>query len=323
MGVTIEALDPTDHGAFVEFCDVYGRSHTRDIDQPWLPDELRVMLTGDEYLRIDALVARVGDTAVGVAMTELPERDNVTTAFAEVSVPPELRRRGHGTALLERLELRVAEDGRDTILIESLRPIGDETSPGRAFVLARGYQPDTTNMQRELALPTALVPAEPQDGYSLVGWRSEPPPQWIEQYAELRSLLNQEAPSGETQLENEFWDADRILTEVDQWKRQNRTAQTVVAVAPDGTLAGHTQLVFPANSTEVYQWDTLVLPAHRGHGLGLAVKRQAMREAADLLDGRARIVTWNDAKNDHMIAVNETMGYRATAWADQWFKALR
>lgn len=323
MDVSIEAVNPTDHDAFVQFCDVYGRSHARDIDQPWSPDELQVMFAGDRYQRCDALVAHLGETVVGVAMVELPERDNVTTAYAEVSVPPELRRRGYGSALLDRLELRVAEDGRDTILAETLRPIGDETAPGRAFVQARGYHHDTTNMQRELTLPIALVAAEPAAGYSLVGWRSAPPAPWIEQYAHLRSVLNQEAPSGETALENEFWDADRVRLEVDQWKRQNRTTQTVVAVAPDGTLAGHTQLLFPANSTEVYQWDTLVLPAHRGHGLGLAVKRQAMREAADLLDGRTRIVTWNDAQNDHMISVNEAMGYRATAWADQWFKKLR
>ena len=30
-----------------------------------------------------------------------------------------------------------------------------------------------------------------------------------------------------------------------------------MAVAPDGHLAGHTQLLFPAASPEVYQWDTV------------------------------------------------------------------
>lgn len=323
MGVTIEVLDPTDHGAFVEFCDVYAAANERDIDQPWLPDELSVMLIGDEYVRRDALIAREGEEAVGVAMAELPERDNVATAFVEVFVAPPLRRRGHGTALLERLELRAAEDGRDTVLMETLRPIADDSAPGREFALARGYRPDTTLVQRELSLPVDVPAAEAPPGYALVGWRALPPAEWIEEYAALRSQLNREAPSGVTELENEFWDAARVRLEVDQWHRERRAAQTVVAVAPDGTLAGHTQLLFPANSPEVYQWDTLVLPQHRGHGLGLAMKRQAMREAADLLAGRARVVTWNDAQNQHMIAVNEALGYRATAWADQWVKPLR
>lgn len=322
MSVTIEVLDPADHGAFAEFHDVYLRSNDQPYDQPWLAEELLVFLIGDEYLRYDALVARDGETVVGVAMAELPERDNVSTAFAEVWVPPELRRRGYGTALLERLELRIGEDGRNLVLTETLRAIDAETSSGREFMMACGYQPDTTNVQRELSLPAAIEAAEPRDGYTLAAWRGLPPAPWIDQYARLRSLLNQEAPSGETQLENEYWDADRLRLEVDQWKRQRRTAQVVVAVAPDGTLAGHTQLLFPASSSEVYQWDTLVLPEHRGHGLGLLLKQQAMAEAADLLEGRRRVVTWNDAQNDHMIAVNERLGYRATAWADQWAKHL-
>ncbi|MET1132864.1 MAG: GNAT family N-acetyltransferase, partial [Aeromicrobium sp.] len=294
--MTIEVLDPTDHGSFVDFHDVYRRSNERPIDQPWSSDELRVLLLGDEYTRCDSLILRDGETAVAVALAELPERDNADTAFAEVWVPPELRRRGHGTVLLERLELRVAEDGRDQVLTETLRPIEDETGAGREFMLARGYRFDTQNVQRELSVPADVPPADPRDGYTLAAWRGSPPQQWLEQYAHLRELLNQEAPSGETQLENEYWDPDRLLHEVDQWKRQRRVAQTVVAVAPDGTLAGHTQLLFPADSTEVYQWDTLVLPEHLGHGLGLSIKRQAMREASDLLAGRSRVVTWNDAQ---------------------------
>jgi len=322
MGVTIEVLDPTDHGSFVEFHDVYQRSNERDIDQPWSADELRVMLVGDAYERCDSLLLREGETPVAVALAVLPERDNASTAFVEVWVPPELRRRGHGTALLERIELRVAEDGRDQILTETLRPIDAETGSGREFMLARGYAPDTTNVQRELRLPADVPPADPRDGYTLAGWRGTPPREWLDQYARLRSLLNQEAPSGEVTLENEYWDADRLLHEVEQWKRQRRVAHTVVAVAPDGSLAGHTQLLFPHETPEVYQWDTLVLPEHRGHGLGLSLKRQAMRDASDLLAGRRRIVTWNDAQNVNMIAVNEELGYRATAWADQWVKHL-
>jgi GNAT superfamily N-acetyltransferase len=322
MAVMIEALDPTDHGSFVEFHDVYSRANERDIDQPWSPDELQVLLIGDEYQRNDSLMAREGEVVVGVALAELPERDNVTTAYAEVWVPPELRRRGYGSALLERLEQRVAQDGREQILTETLRPIDDESASGRDFMLARGYALDTTLVQRQLDLPADPGRADLTHEYRLVGWRASPPPQWREDYARLRALLNQEAPSGEVQLENEYWDPDRLLHEVDQWRRQRRVAQTVVAVAPDGRLAGHTQLLFPQGSPEVFQWDTLVLPEHRGHGLGLALKRQAMVEAGDLLEGRRRIVTWNDAQNEHMIAVNETLGYRATAWADQWVKHL-
>lgn len=322
MGVTLETPDPTDHGGFAQFADAYLSANDRSIDVPWLPRELQVLLAGDEYVRTDVVQAREGDEIVAVGWAELPERDNTDVAFLEIAVPARHRRRGHGTAVLQWLCRRAAQDGRSKALTETTRFADDETGPGREFVIASGFAFDTVNAQRQLDLPTQQPPVEMRDGYGLAAWRGDIPPQWIDEYAVLRSLLNQEAPSGETELENEFWDADRLRLEIDQWWRQHRVAQTVVAVAPDGSLAGHTQLVFPRDSPDVYQWDTLVLAQHRGHGLGLALKRQAMVEAADLLADRTRIVTWNDATNDPMIAVNEELGYRLTAWSDQWARPL-
>jgi RimJ/RimL family protein N-acetyltransferase len=72
----------------------------------------------------------------------------------------------------------------------------------------------------------------------------------------------------------------------------------------------------------VYQWDTLVLPTHRGHGLGLALKVTTMQEAADLLDGRRRITTYNAAGNEAMIRVNEALGFRQTGWVGEYVKDL-
>lgn len=38
-------------------------------------------------------------------------------------------------------------------------------------------------------------------------------------------------------------------------------------------MAGHTHLVIPGtDQVNAYQWDTLVLPEHRGHRFGLALK---------------------------------------------------
>jgi RimJ/RimL family protein N-acetyltransferase len=95
-----------------------------------------------------------------------------------------------------------------------------------------------------------------------------------------------------------------------------------IAVNDDGEVVGHTQLLFPADSDEVYQWDTLVLPTHRGHGLGLALKVTTMQEAADLLDGRRRITTYNAAGNEAMIRVNEALGFRQTGWVGEYVKDL-
>jgi GNAT superfamily N-acetyltransferase len=132
----------------------------------------------------------------------------------------------------------------------------------------------------------------------------------------------QEAPSGDAPLENEFWDVGRVRREEETWEAQQRVPQVSVAQAADGTLVGHTQLVFSLDSESVYQWDTLVLPEHRGHGLGLALKVFTMQEAADLLEGRRRIHTYNAASNVHMIAVNEKLGFRQASWSAELVRDL-
>ncbi len=87
---------------------------------------------------------------------------------------------------------------------------------------------------------------------------------------------------------------------------------TQVAIAAGGRLAGHSQLVVPQTDQEnAYQWDTLVLPEHRGHRLGLALKVANHQAAADALVPRTLIHTWNSDTNDPMVAVNAALGYRA------------
>lgn len=322
MDLSFEILDPTDAGAVAEYHKVYRSSFTEDYDHPWSFEELQHLLIGNAWMRRLALIARDGEQIVGIAQVDLPQRDNVTAAFVEIGVPPKYRRAGIGTALLERVEKYATEDGRELLLTETIRSFEADEGPSHGFVRAHGFEPDARNIQRELRLPAEVVAPELPGGFRFVSWRATPPAEWVDQYAKLRSLLNQEAPAGLLELENENWDADRVRLEADQWQRQRRTPQTVIVVGPGDVVAGHTQLVFSETNPTVYQWDTLVLPEHRGLGLGRALKRRAMHEAADLLEGRERITTWNDENNTHMIALNEELGYVPVAVADQWLKRL-
>ncbi|MDX6571693.1 MAG: acetylornithine deacetylase, partial [Gaiellales bacterium] len=153
-----------------------------------------------------------------------------------------------------------------------------------AFAEALGYHLDIADGHRVLDLPATLPEAPPRDGYTLIDWRGRMPQEWIDQYAEMMSVFVQEAPTGEHPIENEFYDATRVRADEQRLIDQGRIMQVVAAVSPDGRMAGITQLVFPdADPRDVYQWATLVLPAHRGHGLGLTLKVRAMVVAAELL----------------------------------------
>ena len=59
-----------------------------------------------------------------------------------------------------------------------------------------------------------------------------------------------------------------------------------------------------------YQHDTAVARDHRGHRLGLLVKSAMNLWLAESEPELKTIDTWNAESNDHMIAVNEELGYR-------------
>ena len=320
---TIERVDPDDDAAFAAFHDVYARALDRDVDQPYSAAEKRAGMRPDEYVDKVVLLARDDDgTPVAGGIAELPLRDNTRFVYVDVFTVPEQRRRGHSAALIEALEEIGRDADRSILYGEAVWELDAVDPASQAFAEAVGFRLDIMDAMRVLLLPATIPPLELTEGYSIHSWRGACPEEWVQGYVDVRQLINEEAPGGDAELENEFWDVARARVEEALWDEQGRTPQVSVAVSDDGEVVGHTQLLFPAESDEVYQWDTLVLPTHRGHGLGLALKVATMQEAADLLDGRRRITTYNAAGNEPMIRVNEALGFRQTAWVGEYVKEL-
>ncbi|MGN6132644.1 MAG: GNAT family N-acetyltransferase, partial [Nocardioidaceae bacterium] len=124
------------------------------------------------------------------------------------------------------------------------------------------------------------------------------------------SLIS-EAPMGEMDFEPEVFDATRIRADEKVFEASGRTKYTTVAVAPDGDVVAYSELVVPAHDPgRVYQWGTLVLPAHRGHRLGLATKVANLLWLQEEYPAGRLLVTFNAEVNAPMVAVNEAMGFR-------------
>ncbi len=322
---TIERLDPSDDDRFADYHAAYVSAQAEEWDRPYGFREKRAQLLDDtEYVEVIAVIARDDSGAiVGTGYVEFPLRDNLTLAYIGISVIPEHRRRGHGTALLDAFADLAREHGRTTLFAEARWPADAEESGHTRFAEASGFRLDLTDAHRVLFLPASLPEAPAEEGYTLHTWRGKCPDEWLDQYAVLLSLIVQEAPSGDYPLENEYFDAARIRSDEALLRKQGRRMQVSVALADDGTLAGHTQLVFPESDPEdVYQWDTLVLGDHRGHGLGLTLKVHAMQSSKDLLEGRRFIHTYNAVANEPMIAVNELMGFRLVAYNGEFVREL-
>jgi len=60
----------------------------------------------------------------------------------------------------------------------------------------------------------------------------------------------------------------------------------------------------------VVQDDTLVMPEHRGHGVGWALKVAVLRILAAEHPERRLLHTWNAVENTFMQRINRKLGFR-------------
>jgi RimJ/RimL family protein N-acetyltransferase/GNAT superfamily N-acetyltransferase len=331
--VQVIPVDAHDDAAFARWYTAHaaGASAGRTDPPIWtLPESLVLHReSGPDAANLREAYAAVTDAGavVGAGHLEAPLRDNPRYAFLGVDVPTEYRARGVGTAVYARLVERAAELGRTVLGAELHQPFDAPEVPGAGFAKRRGFTRRNVEIRRVLRLPVprsrldelAAHAAERSGGYVLRQWRGPCPDELAEQYAYLKSLLMTDAPMGELQYEPEVWDVARLRAREQQVAEQGRTALTAVAIAPDGRLAGHTQIGVPGHEPGVaYQWDTLVLTGHRGHRLGLALKVANLRTLLDGFPDRHRLTTYNAEQNGPMVAVNDALGFRPVEYLEEW-----
>lgn len=296
----------------------------------WTAPEMLAAVQDPPKNRHELLLAGTLDgELVATGWITLPQLDNLTSADIYVAVRPDQRRRGFGSAVLAEVERVCAEHGR-TVLSGLTDWPGDgppdgHGTPGVEFGRVHGYTFGLGDVQRELPLPAdedrlralAAEAAPYHADYELRSWTGPVPNDLVLSYLELSSTLATEAPTGDLERHNEAVDveahrsAERVLAE------QQRTAWHTVALDRDGRVVAYSDLVVPGTEPRwVFQWGTLVSRAHRGHRLGVAVKVANLLAlqagAAEDVAGR-RVVTWNAEVNEHMIGINEQMGFVPTA----------
>lgn len=288
-------------------------------------------------------------SVVGAANATLPVRDNADLAGVEVIVAPEHRRRGIGSALLERAEQWAGAEGRHTLQSwatvpgmvaedapSALRPtLGsgavDLAAASTLFMQARGYSLEQVEVHSMLRLPVPPEVIDPLEadaaahagGYRLVSWQGECPAEYVDDYATLRIAMV-DAPLAGLTFEAETWDADSIR-EVEQRVRQAGYLSLTTAAQHEasGALVGFTQLQRLAERDgSAIQEDTVVIAGHRGHRLGMLLKTANLRLLASTWPAVRRIHTWNADENDYMRSINIALGFRPESSEGAWQKHL-
>ena len=249
----------------------------------------------------------------------LPQRENRQMAALTLMVRAARRRAGRGTALLQHAARQASQAGRTVLEFDAL-----EGSPGASFAGALKTRPSVTAIRRVLALdglPAGRLAAlragaEPAArGYTLLSWHGPAPEEAVGEVAALNEAMA-DAPR-EAGQEAQSWDAARVRLDERRVEAMGLSAHVVAARAPvTGDLAALTQLaVDPAMPEWGFQELTAVARPHRGHRLGLLLKLAMLDLMTACEPQLTRVVTLNAAGNDHMIAINDQLGFGVL---DRW-----
>lgn len=263
--------------------------------------------------RLTWLAAVADGVPVGVAGLRLfasPGRDHL--AELELHVDPAHRRRGTGSLLLSAVVAACRTENRRSLIVEA-----PADSPGEAFC-------ERWSFRRALSLDHLILRFDQMDeagilqvgdaghpGYRLTGWTGTVPDDLADDFAAAKNAMN-DMPVGDLDYGSVAWDADRVRAMAKVIADRGDTLLTIAAVHDDGTMAGYTEILLPQGAPpRAQQYDTAVVPAHRGHGLGLWVKAAMVRRLRAEHPGVVEIETDNAEDNVHMLAVNHALGFRS------------
>jgi GNAT superfamily N-acetyltransferase len=325
--VRIERFDAATDRARLRSCYEIAAAAQR-ADDPGLP--VRALpyyrnrwTTGFSNLRRQTWVGLDGaDQPVGFYLLALPDRENPTMAWCSPTVAPASRRSGAGRELLEHCASQAQLEGRVRLVGEA-----SESSPGSAFAAAVGAKSGMTEVLRRLdidgELPGRLATVRTAargfaDGYSVVAWVGASHADTLGDRALLSDAMA-DAPR-DAGIDPEAWDADRIAA-VERVCLS--TGQQFYSVAArhnaTGRLVAITQVSVESGTPAWgFQMMTAVLPAHRGHRLGLLVKAEMLDLLAAHEPAVRHILTGNAADNVYMVAINAELGFTVAGAFRTW-----
>jgi GNAT superfamily N-acetyltransferase len=221
----------------------------------------------------------------------------------DIDVDPANQRTGIGTRLFRRVIDVVRGEPRLVMLVS------ESSEGGLAFAAKNGFIERSRMFESQLSLadfdPQSFAPSaewQRETGIRFSTVAREDSPALRRALHRLAEKVSEDIPTPEPipPVGYEQWEADWIegpLATPDlfvvAFSGERPVAFTQIFTTPDGTA---------------YHRLTGVAPDHRGKGLGLAVKAEALGMAKDR--GIPRVRTENDTPNTHMLAINDKLGFK-------------
>lgn len=265
-----------------------------------------------------------GLQAVAWCGLSLQQDDNLDVAQVELDVHPDHRGRGIGQKVLQQLTRELRSAGRTRFLFEVAMG-----GPGERFLRAAGAILVVADTVRRLVISN--VDAADHDAmldearlassdYDLVTWIGATPEHLLEDTAVLHARMSTDQPLDDLSWEPEAYDAARVVARDRMMAAHGmRVYAAAVQERASGTVVGFTTLVIYSDVPGFGdQWETIVLPEHRGHRLGALLKVANLRQAVKHEPGLEAVHTWNADSNAPMLAVNLAMGFTPLREWGQW-----
>lgn len=352
------SLEAPDAAAFLEFCglaDAVQRQIWGHEDR-CSPPAYRLRAWRDSAYESTAFFyVRKGDRMVGRAWCRVPLQEDLGRAQVRAEVLDGHTGRGIGRLLLDAAVEEARRRGRTVLDTYTEHPIASlltlptagapdavvpSTGTGAVpagdrsvrFAQAAGFALSQVTRFSELLLDEheaswesleAAAAARAGPDYEVLLWEGVPP-QHRAAMAELFGRMSIDAPQGADTYGPELWDAGRVEA-LDRMLAEAGTVPLYAVARHRGTgeLAAYTALWVRGGKEDVGdQDDTLVRIGHRGRSLGILIKLANLRAYRQRFPQAAKVLTFNAAENEHMLAINTALGFRPAGADGEWYRRL-
>lgn len=281
---------------------LWQNSSLRDYQAETMPGERRVSWVAEE----PGLDGAPGQLVGHVNILLLGD-----IGVVELFVHPRVRRGGLAHELLTKAVRRAYHEGFSSIGIEV---VGD--TPAVPFYESLGFVREYVETRSVLKLSTVdwLTLGEMArsigSGYRVEFYPGGPPDELIEAYAVAKAEVR-DVDDGDLDLRPSSYDPQRLRDSLACLHKRGMKPYIVLAIhEKTGAVAGLTEVVVPAqHPTRADQYDTIVVPDHRGYGIDRAIKARMLFELRSAEPKLADVQTWNAQDNESMLKVNAELGF--------------
>jgi GNAT superfamily N-acetyltransferase len=281
-------------------------------DPPWRSDAFR------EYMSVTMPGERRVIWVATGADDKILGQSNVLLfgemAVLEVHVLPEARRHGVGAKLLAEAVRRAHQEGFQSLGVEVIGGTpAVQFYENAGFECAYSETRSVLDMRDVDWLRLGEMAAGIGAGYRVEYHPGGPPEDLYESYASAKYVTRGIEEPPDLELRPSSFDAERLRASLKTLHMRGMKPYVVIAVHEStGDVVGLTEVVVAAQHPErADQYDTIVVPEHRGYGLQRALKARMLFELRSAEPALRSVQTWNSDDAEEMRKINAELGFKA------------